>query len=100
MYQLPYRVLEFVNEDYNQWKGAFSISEVQVFYSALGSEVTLLTSPTQDDVMIEIFFDNAKDSIGMSIESFILTEPQSERLASEWSKIVMGVIPRGRESEV
>ena len=56
-----------------------------------------LTCFAQDDVMIEIFFDNAKDSIGMSIESSILTEPQSERLASEWSKIVMGVIPGGRE---
>jgi len=49
--------------------------------------------------MVEIFFDNARDSIGMSIESSIFTEPQSERLASEWGKIVMGAVARGRESE-
>lgn len=97
MYQLPYRVLEFVNEDYNQWKGAFSIPEVQVFYSALGSEVTLLTSPTQDDVMIEIFFDNAKDSIGMSVESSILTKLQSERLVSEWGRTITELTPRGKK---
>ena len=49
--------------------------------------------------MIEIFFDNARDSIGMSIESSILTEPQSERLASEWGRIVMEIITRGRDRE-
>jgi len=47
--------------------------------------------------MIEIFFDNAKDSIGMSIESSILTEPQAEQLVSEWGRIVMEIMPRGRE---
>jgi len=56
----------------------------------------LLTRFLQDDVMIEIFFDNAKDSIGMSIESSILSELQSKRLASEWGKIVTGFMPRGR----
>ena len=58
-----------------------------------------LTHSAQDDVMIEIFFDNARDSIGMSIESSILTEPQSERLASEWGRIVMEIITRGRDRE-
>ena len=98
MYQLPYRVLESVNENSNQWKGAFSVPEVQVFYSVFGSEATLLISPTQDDVMIEIFFDKAKDSIGMSVESSILTELQSKRLVSEWGRTAMGLIPRGRKN--
>jgi hypothetical protein len=30
IYQLPYRVLESSNESSNQWRGAFSIPEVQV----------------------------------------------------------------------
>jgi len=88
--------LESVNENSNQWKGAFSIPEVQVFFSALGSEVTLLISPAQDDVMIEIFFDNAKDSIGMSVESSILTELQSKRLVSEWGRIITELMPGGK----
>jgi hypothetical protein len=83
--------LESVNENSNQWKGAFSIPEVQVFYFALGSEVTLLISSTQDDVMIDIFFDNTKDSIGMSIESSILTELHRNGLVSEWGRTVAGL---------
>lgn len=47
--------------------------------------------------MIWIFFDSAKDSIGMSIESSILTEHQSKRLVSEWSKIVTGLMPLERK---
>jgi hypothetical protein len=96
--QLPYRVSEPVNENSNQWKGAFSVPEVQVFHSALGSEVKSLISPTQDDVMIDIFFDNTKDSIGMSVESSILTELQSKRLVSEWGRTVAGLMPRGRKN--
>ena len=48
--------------------------------------------------MIEIFYDDAKDSIGMSIESSLLTEHESKRLASEWGRIVKGLTARGRES--
>jgi hypothetical protein len=58
-----------------------------------GRRGRLLIDSMQDDVMIEIFFDNAKDSIGMSIESSILTERQSKRLACEWGRIVTGLIP-------
>ena len=60
--------------------------------------MVLLTSPTQDDVMIEIFFNNANDSIGMSVESSILTELQSERLVSEWGKTVTELMPRGKKN--
>ncbi|KAF9783958.1 hypothetical protein BJ322DRAFT_1067759 [Thelephora terrestris] len=74
--KLPYRVSELANENSNRWKGAFSIPEIQ------------------DDVMIEIFFDNAKDSIGMSIESSVLTERQSKRLVTEWGRVVTELIPR------
>jgi len=64
----------------------------------LRKRAALLISPAQDDVMIEIFFDNAKDSIGMSVESSILTELQSKRLVSEWGRTVAGLIPRGRKN--
>jgi hypothetical protein len=47
--------------------------------------------------MVEIFFDDTKDSIGMSIESSILTELQSKKLVSEWGRIVMGLAPQGRK---
>lgn len=53
---------------------------------------TLLISSVQDDVMVEIFFDGIKDSIGMSIESSILTELKSKQLVSEWGRIVTGLI--------
>jgi len=56
----------------------------------------LLIGSAQDDVMVEIFFDNAKDSIGMSIESSILDELQLKRLVSEWGRIVTGLMPQGR----
>ena len=52
----------------------------------------------QDDVMIEIFFENEKDSIGMSIESSTLTELQSKRLVSEWSRVVAGLMPQGKDN--
>ena len=52
----------------------------------------------QDDVMVEIFFENAKDSIGMSIESSTLTELQSKRLASEWGRVVAGLMLQGEEN--
>lgn len=41
--------------------------------------------------MVEILIDNAKDSIGMRIESYVLTENQSERLVSEWRRVVAGL---------
>lgn len=50
--------------------------------------------------MIEIFFDNANDSIGMSVESSILTERQSKLLVSEWGGIVAGITARGRKCRV
>lgn len=50
--------------------------------------------------MIDIFFDKAKDSIGMSVESSILTECQSKQLVSKWGRIIRGIMPRGRESRV
>lgn len=50
--------------------------------------------------MIEIFFDDAKDSIGMSVESSILTEPQSKRLVSEWGSTVTELISVGRNNMV
>lgn len=49
--------------------------------------------------MIEIFFDNVKDSIGMSVESSILTERQSKRLVFEWGRIVTGLTSRGRKNK-
>ena len=90
--------MESTNDNSNRWKGAFRVPEVQVFRSLRGRDI-LLTCSAQDDVMIDIFFDNAKDSIRMSIESSILTEPQSERLVSEWSRTIMGILLRGREGE-
>ena len=48
--------------------------------------------------MIEIFFENAKDSIGMSIESSTLTELQSKRLVSEWGRAVAGLMHQGKEN--
>ena len=62
------------------------------------NKLQLLISSAQDDVMIEIFFDIMKDSIGMSVESSILTEPQSKRLASEWGRVVAGHMLRGRKN--
>ena len=50
--------------------------------------------------MIEIFFDDAKNSIGMSIESSILTEPESKRLVFEWGRAVTGLMPGGRNNIV
>ena len=47
--------------------------------------------------MVEIFFNNARDSIGMSIESSILTEHQSKRLASEWGDVVTSLMIRERK---
>jgi len=38
--------------------------------------------------MVEILIDNTKDSIGMRIESYILTENRSERLVHEWRRVV------------
>ncbi|KAF9649477.1 hypothetical protein BDM02DRAFT_3230298 [Thelephora ganbajun] len=64
----------------------------------LGKRRGLLIGSVQDDVMVEIFFDNAENSIGMSIESSILTEVQSKRLASEWGKVITKLMPRGRKN--
>jgi len=50
--------------------------------------------------MIEIFFDDAKDSIGMSVESSILTEIQSKRIVHEWGRAVTGVMSGGRKDKV
>ena len=60
----------------------------------------MLTSSVQDDVMVEIFFDKANDSIGMSVRSSVLTECQPERLVSEWSRIVREITSRGRKGRV
>lgn len=46
--------------------------------------------------MIEIFFDNVKDSVGVSVESSILTEAQTKRLVSEWAAVVMDIMPPSR----
>lgn len=56
-------------------------------------------SSVQDDV-IEIFFDNAKDSIGMSVESSTLTEIQSKRVVHEWARTVAGLMSGGRKDKV
>lgn len=87
-----------VNENSNQWKGAFGFPEVQVFHFVSGNKLRLLIGSAQDDVMIEIFFDNAKDSVGMSVESSILTEFQSERLAFEWGRVITGFMPSWRKT--
>ena len=50
--------------------------------------------------MIEMFFDQAKDWIGMSVESLILTELQSKRLVCEWGRAITGLIPGGRKNRV
>jgi len=67
-------------------------------FLCFGKRGTFLIGFIQDDVMIEIFFDNVKNSIGMSIESSILTETQSKRLVSEWGKIVADLIPGGKKN--
>ena len=48
--------------------------------------------------MIEIFFDNAKGSVGMSVESSILTELQSERFAFEWGRAITGFMLTWRKN--
>ena len=69
------------------------------YFASPGRRGASLTGSVQDDVMIEIFFDKVKDSIGMSVESSTLTECQSKQLASEWGRIVSEITPRERKSK-
>jgi hypothetical protein len=53
-----------------------------------------LNNFSQDDCIIEIFFDVLGDSIGMAIEchSDILTDSQANKLVKEWASVVNNVL--------
>lgn len=54
----------------------------------------MLTGSTQANVMIEIFFDNAKDSTGTNVDSTTFTKLQSRRFVSEWRVVFAGLMSR------
>lgn len=70
-------------------EGSFQLSRGPGIPLCFRNKLQLLIRSAQDDLMIEIF-DNAKYSVGMKVESSILTKFQSERLAFEWGRIITG----------
>jgi hypothetical protein len=65
------------------------MGEVQV--SLLEYLEWLGTDRSQDDCMIEIFFDSKRDSIGMEVscKSSVLSESEASMLAEAWGREVV-----------